>query len=659
MNIKSGISIVLLLLIPFCFKAQTKHALVVAIGDYPTYQDANLNWADLSAMNDVDLLKELFTKQSFDKQNVAYLLNKNATSAALHRSFDSITKTLVKGDVFYFHFSGHGQQVADLNPTQFTHIPYLKQDEEDGLDETLVLYNAPQRNFAGYDFSGHFYDDQLNYHLGRIQEKLGASGQVIVVIDACHSGSATRGAEEIVVRGSQVTLIPEGYQIIQKADGSLGYDADLNYKVEQGLAPMVAFFGCKAEQVNREIRDRNGKGYGSLTYYFTKSFYELKDKSSFQNLFSKINEKMILQFRSQQNPVFEGTNLNSLIFNGKVIEQDPFFELTALFSNTSVIVGGQLQGLQVGDSIGFYPNTTMEIKGLKPICVGTITEVGIHESTVQLTSNYRGSAEDYVKYRAFAISPVNEANLLYVKLNIQSKALKKEAQKFFEQHSDVRIVETNFNYMLVDTNINNQYKARVYIGNNQTNPLRGMPFRLINSAGAWDTLLTEMRQSVRTDVFRKIELESEVISVEVKLLKPDRSELSSGQLIFKDKEKFIIVLTNKSSTPIYFNLVDIYPTNQIDIPSKTINFQLGVNQTREIPIVVGKPYGMEQFKLLFTEKQIDLSALQQNGSQLTRGGESNPLMQYVDAQSKGTRGGNVGEIGNVLVKSLTFEITKP
>jgi hypothetical protein len=51
--------------------------------------------------------------------------------------------------------------------------------------------------------------------------------------------------------------------------------------------------------------------------------------------------------------------------------------------------------------------------------------------------------------------------------------------------------------------------------------------------------------------------------------------------------------------------------------------------------------------------------LKQNGSQLTRGGDTNPLMQYVDAQSAGTRGGSVGEIGNVLVKSLTFEITRP
>ncbi|MFN5653140.1 MAG: caspase family protein, partial [Flavobacteriia bacterium] len=184
--------------------AQNKHALVVAIGDYPTYKDPTLNWSDLSSLNDVELLKELFIRQSFKKENVTYLINDKAYTENLQKAFDSITQTLSKGDVFYFHFSGHGQQVADLKPSDFPRIKYLKRDELDGMDETLVLYHAPLKNYGGYNFEGHFYDDQMNHYLTKIQEKLGPSGQVIVVIDACHSGTATRGAEEIVVRGSNV-----------------------------------------------------------------------------------------------------------------------------------------------------------------------------------------------------------------------------------------------------------------------------------------------------------------------------------------------------------------------------------------------------------------------------------------------------------------------
>ncbi|MFM7684277.1 MAG: caspase family protein, partial [Bacteroidota bacterium] len=487
--------------------AQAKHALVVAIGDYPTYSNADLNWSDLSSLNDVELLRELFKKQEFLNKNTTVLLNEKANATRLHAVFDSITNTLKTGDVFFFHFSGHGQQVADFKPSDFPAVKYLKRDEADGLDETLVLYNAPLKNYEGYNFAEHFYDDQLNYYLTKIQEKIGPTGQVIVVIDACHSGTATRGAEDIVVRGSKVTMVPAGYKIEENSqDASLGFDADLNFKSEGSLAPMVAFFGCKAEQVNREIRDRNGKGYGSLTYFFTKSFYELKDQASFQNLFSKINEKMILQFRSEQNPVFEGTNLNSKIFNGDLIIQEPFFDLIKLLPQIATINGGQLNGLQVGDSIGFYPNTTTDIKSIKPIFKGVITNLGVQESNVQLLTTYTGRNDEYVKYRAFNINPVNQSNLIILKLNMQSKSLKKDAQKFFDDQKDVELVESNFNYLIVDTLIHGQSFIRVYIGNNQTNALRDMPFRKIVSTSSWDSLLTDIRQSVRADVFRKLEL---------------------------------------------------------------------------------------------------------------------------------------------------------
>ena len=639
--------------------AQNKHALVIAIGDYPTYKDPTLNWSDLSSLNDVELLKELFIRQSFKKENVTYLINDKAYTENLQKAFDSITQTLSKGDVFYFHFSGHGQQVADLKPSDFPRIKYLKRDELDGMDETLVLYNAPLKNYGGYNFEGHFYDDQMNHYLTKIQEKLGPSGQVIVVIDACHSGTATRGAEEIVVRGSNVSIIPPGYTNENTEDKSLGFDADLNFQENNALAPMVAFFGCKAEQVNREIRDRNGKGYGSLTFFFTKSFYELKDKSSFQNLFAKINEKMILQFRSEQNPVFEGTNLNSLIFNGALVVQDPFYELLKLDNSSAKINAGQLQGIQIGDSIGFYPNSTTEIKNLKPLFKGLVSEVGIQESTITLVSAYNGIPDSYVKYRAFNINPVNESNIIYLKLNLTSKSLKKEAEKYFKGQPDVRLVESNFSYLLVDTLVHNVTKARVYIGNNQTNPMRGMPFRKIGSIGSFDTLLTEIRQSVRTDVFRKIEVESENINVEMNVLTKDKLPFENGNIVLKDGEKFFIELVNKSAFPVYVNLIDIYPNNILVLANDFRNRPLAPNQRYVADNTVGEPFGMEQFKLIFTDQPINLSSLENNGSALTRGNNVNPFMEFVDSQTTGTRGRKPSELLNTTVKSISFEIIKP
>ena len=643
-----------------CFFAQDKHALVVAIGDYPAFENSDLNWSDLSSLNDVELLRELLMKQEFAFKNTTLLLNEKANATRLHKVFDSLTNTLKAGDVFFFHFSGHGQQVADFKPSDFPSVKFLKRDEADGLDEALVLYNAPLRAYDGYNYAEHFYDDQLNYYLTKIQDKIGPTGQVIVVIDACHSGTATRGAEDIIVRGSKISMIPEGYKIEENSnDNSLGFDADLNFKSEGSLAPMVAFFGCKAEQVNREIRDRNGKGYGSLTYFFTKSFYELKDQASFQNLFSKINEKMILQFRSEQNPVFEGTNLNSKIFNGDLIIQEPFFDLIKLLPQIATINGGQLNGLQVGDSIGFYPNTTTDIKNIKPLFKGVITNLGIQESIVQLLTIFTGRNDEYVKYRAFNINPVNQSNLIVLKINMQSKSLKKDAQKFFDDQKDVELVETNFNYLIVDTLIHGQSFIRVYIGNNQTNALRGMPFRKIVSASSWDSLLTDIRQSVRTDVFRKLALENENVNIDVKLLNKHKTVMDSGNIAIKDGDMFYIELVNNNDFPVYFNLIDIYPDNRLNLDPKLKNKIIYPNKKITFENYVGEPYGMEQFKLIFTDQPIDLSSLEKNGAALTRGGGTNPLLEFVDAQATGTRGRKESELSNVTVKSILFEIQKP
>jgi hypothetical protein len=366
---------------------------------------------------------------------------------------------------------------------------------------------------------------------------------------------------------------------------------------------------------------------------------------------------MILQFRSEQNPVFEGTNLNSLIFNGALVVQDPFYELLKLDNSSAKINAGQLQGIQIGDSIGFYPNSTTEIKNLKPLFKGLVTEVGIQESTITLFSAYNGASDSYVKFRAFNINPVNESNIIYLKLNLTSKSLKKEAEKYFKAQPDVRLVESNFSYLLVDTLVHNVTKARVYIGNNQTNPMRGMPFRKIGSIGSFDTLLTEIRQSVRTDVFRKIEVESENINVEMNVLTKDKLPFENGNIVLKDGEKFFIELVNKSAFPVYVNLIDIYPNNILVFGFR--NRPLAPNQRYFADNTVMEPFGMEQYKLIFTDQPINLSSLENNGSALTRGNNVNPFMEFVDSQTTGTRGRKPSELLNTTVKSISFEITKP
>lgn len=74
-------------------------------------------------------------------------------------------------DWIYIHYSGHGSQADDLNG-----------DEEDKLDETLVLYDGRTGEVPD------ILDDELGEILGRFR-----SPNLVVVLDACHSGTGTRG----------------------------------------------------------------------------------------------------------------------------------------------------------------------------------------------------------------------------------------------------------------------------------------------------------------------------------------------------------------------------------------------------------------------------------------------------------------------------------
>ncbi len=647
--------------------SQDKHALIVAIGDYPQKTGTTDDWSDLSSINDYDLVKDFLSQQGFKDDNVLSLLDAKATAENLRQTFETLLNNLNTGDIVYFHFSGHGQQVGDLDGGG---RKLLEKDEEDGFDEALVMYDAPKKYVDGYNYENHFVDDEMRFYTSEIRKKLGAKGQLIVVLDACHSGTATRGSDVMVIRGTDVVCAPNNYNKATNAnDASIGFDADVDATEDQKLSNMVAFFGCKAEQVNREIKDKKNKGYGSLTYYLINSVYDLKDQASYQNLFSKVNEKMIIAFRNDQNPVIEGDNLNTLIFNGSMVIQKPFFELGSLLGNTVQLDGGQLRGLQIGDSIGLFSNTTADITNSKPMSSGVISEIDPLNATV-IFDKAIGSDLEKVKYRAFLLSPVNLSNLIKLKLNTSIKSVKKDFVSYFGKQDNVQISEDNFDYLIVDTLINNEPHARIYIGNNQVNALRGMPWKATSIAGIKDTFMLYLRQSNRTDILRKLDFTNEDATIEVNVY-PCLSGCNSKSGVFDtipisgnfqalENQYFKIKLKNTSTGKLYVNIIDIYPTNQVDwIDGKSANIPLIPGEEFNLFNKPLPPYGLEQFKIITTDQPLDLSQIEEFGSSLsTRGGDNHPLLDYVNEQLNGTRGVSMSSEVKASAINMFFEIKK-
>lgn len=125
-------------------------------------------------------------------------------------------------------------------------------DEDDGWDETLVPYDAQQSYSDDYRGENHLTDDEIGEWLTKIRQRIGSDGQILVVVDACHSGDSSRGDnDEYCVRGViNNFIIP-----LENKPAPIS-------KIKEDWLTLSA---CKDFQLNCEIKTEQGN-FGMLSY---------------------------------------------------------------------------------------------------------------------------------------------------------------------------------------------------------------------------------------------------------------------------------------------------------------------------------------------------------------------------------------------------------
>lgn len=240
----------------FDAEAQTKRALLVGISDYGNEQEDPDRWANISGANDVVLLTPLFTEQGYE---VTSLVDGQATYANITGALKKVAKDAKKGDTVYLHFSMHGQPFEDLNG-----------DEEDGWDEALIPVDAELRYVEGmYEGDKHLLDDEMETYFNQIRSKIGPSGSLFVVLDACHSGTASRGDNDHI-RGTKEGFTRSGKDYTP--DRTVETNDYFSVATAEGQSSVTFLEACRSYQVNREVRDvETNTWYGSLSYYIAKA----------------------------------------------------------------------------------------------------------------------------------------------------------------------------------------------------------------------------------------------------------------------------------------------------------------------------------------------------------------------------------------------------
>jgi hypothetical protein len=155
-----------------------KQRFVVAFG--VGVQEAGSGFRSITACtNDAREFVQLMKRQY--GAEVTLLLDQEVTAESVQKTLSDVAhKTQPKDEVIVF-WSGHGDQVVDVSG-----------DEADGLDELLVPWNGNKSDVA----TTMILDDML----GRwIQEFSGC--EVLVILDACHSGGHARNEKGISWEG--------------------------------------------------------------------------------------------------------------------------------------------------------------------------------------------------------------------------------------------------------------------------------------------------------------------------------------------------------------------------------------------------------------------------------------------------------------------------
>jgi hypothetical protein len=333
-----------------------KRALLIGINNYQAVPHLMGSLNDVAAMQQI-----LITRWGFPSGNIKTLTEQAATRAAILAALQEMVQESGPGDTLVVHFSGHGSQVQDLNG-----------DEEDGLDETLVPYDGRTPGVPD------IVDDELDEIFSHLR-----SSTVLIVLDSCHSGTATRGVE-FRTRG-----IPQDMRINLYAQPAT---------TTRAIVPRVEsrYLVMSAVAEDQEALDGpiDNEYHGIFTYALSRSLAASPRGASPRDVFARVGEEMKrlqTQFGRDQmpEPQLEGPPgaldtplLVSTGGGGGSSAPDPrlaWLEVQPGPEGQVTLTQGALLGAAPGSKWSIYPPGETAFTPGRALAVATVTEnVGLN-----------------------------------------------------------------------------------------------------------------------------------------------------------------------------------------------------------------------------------------------------------------------------------------
>lgn len=637
----------------------TKRALIVAIGNYPHEG----GWQQISSIKDTGYIIPTLRKQGFSEKNITVITDAQASVRGLNYAFNKLINDANAGDIVVIHFSSHGEQVEDDNS-----------DETDGLDECIVSFDAIAPNQEGFsenmakDGAGYFRDDALGNYVNQLRNKLGKDGDVIVFMDNCHSGTGTRGIAHI--RGGKPPLVSKSFDPKKFGTDDGGVEKTSSRGDESNMATYVVFSAARAEEFDYETTDEvTNQGVGSLTYAISKAFENLDKGATYRSLFAKVQATMNDKVPSQH-PVLEGTGLDRMLFGGNYVDQKPYVNIEEIVSNKEIkIQAGTMAGLDVGAKVSVYASGTNDPKNATPLARGVVKDAQNFSSTISLDGaiNLSQPAAGWV----FVTEPVYKVKSINVNI-VAGKS------RGFTQ-TDITTIKNGLKDLpLVSFEGQPELLLVRGVKDSIINAANGYVFATVDNAATNIAALEEkMQQYAQYKFLQELSVKEQGIGLDVKFIpvrngKPDATMTDAivmrGMYEFTDKDTVVLRVKNNGDKAVYINILDMQPDGIINPilpnthakhPIYPSDLKIEPGQERifgDYHIFFFPPYGIEQYKIFASTKEINMEQLATSKGAAERGNFSG--LEKLVKKSYGMRGSGAENVSNAdgSTYDLTFRI---
>jgi hypothetical protein len=632
-----------LLFLPICAilltsgaHAQKKWGLIVAIGDYPS----NSGWSGIASINDVRYIKAALKQNGFIEKNIDTLKNNKATKAAILLSLDNLAKKALKDDIVFIHFSCHGQQLFDQESAE------EGKDEEDGYDETLAAYDSRgQCDPVDYRGEKHLRDDELGKKFSAIRQKIGEKGSLLVLVDACHSGTASRASTALVSRGDPRPF----YDCLKGQEKYFTGMPETNFlgNSSSEVSNMVVISASGPHQQNYQIQlpNKNFKGgieqVGSLSYGFYKAAIELGAGADYQLLFEKI--KAIIQANIPgQLPMIEG-NTSQVVFSGLYNKEE------AGYATVRQVIGekgfsiekGLLSNIAVGTTLTIYKAGSTE-----PYAEGKIEKVnyfqslGVADKPLSKSVAWRVKL-DAINYGEFSAALVFQTPSKTQATDVLQNQVRNNIKPYryltISPNADLVLdmVPTStgsINLSLLEKNDSTRWSTVINAGDTL-------------SSHDMEALLSQVKNAIRVKYLRSLDDGGDLAKgVEVKIV-PQQEQSNPSEIIMKPGDRFNLKLTNNSPNIVFYTILNITSDNKISVsvPGPTGDpglYQLSPGMVKEFTrsrVDENAVNGKEILKVILSREPIDLRSILERKKERSLSTSMQAMMEDLFKDSKDER----------------------